>query len=630
MEAELISLRSALTASGSEAASATLVAVSPLLKQSLQSDWREERAIPVFLDVLGALTIARLSALEDSVPAESGASDEDEVEAASAACLKLARNLCANQPQAQAHWWTAGGLAEQLVSRVRADLAEPGLRGEAWREVAVGFLANSLAGNPEVRLVALPVLLPYGLAAACALVRHKPQLAFILTQNLLADRDGSAGRAGTSAQVSQLVDTADGHCVLFLLLSLLRAASDRDDDEGCSSSSAVGEWAAVFFHGLWVQGAFPAAYQGVKGIMVARLYYFFCCAAGVQDAAGAQGRPLTSLRRLAEVLCGHDEALALLWHSVHGILSGPGAEADPSAAAKRSAGECVTAGIVRSLLGDAEFARLASEEMAEGLSALASEFSLAWQPASISAAVAAAPPEAALARMAVQADEVDIHRLAAAAAARRRETLDVNGEDAAEDVKNGGGEGGTACEDCSDVEATALAAALLPPLPRRAHSATLFRELMTAALELSAAAGSAGAKMPRQLVAVYLLANLSFLDALHRLRFGEVPQAKAVAPPAEVVDVLKTCRIVDHLRLCGNVLYDDHEAQEFLRLTGGLRVLLSSCYADHELPLLREAGIFAVRAATRHNIDNQEAVKALLAERVVSSSGPIASELSLE
>ena len=39
----------------------------------------------------------------------------------------------------------------------------------------------------------------------------------------------------------------------------------------------------------------------------------------------------------------------------------------------------------------------------------------------------------------------------------------------------------------------------------------------------------------------------------------------------------------------------DFEAAEFLRLSGGLPTLLSHCYADPELPLLREAGVYAVR-----------------------------------
>ncbi|CAK9110472.1 unnamed protein product [Durusdinium trenchii] len=78
-------------------------------------------------------------------------------------------------------------------------------------------------------------------------------------------------------------------------------------------------------------------------------------------------------------------------------------------------------------------------------------------------------------------------------------------------------------------------------------------------------------------------------------------------------------------RLCGNILFESPEAAEFLRLSAGLPVLLSHCYADPELPLLREAGVYAVRNATKHSEKTRDAVRSILAERRVrdAAAGPL-------
>eukprot|EP00913_Durusdinium_trenchii_P018323 g17213.t1 len=54
-------------------------------------------------------------------------------------------------------------------------------------------------------------------------------------------------------------------------------------------------------------------------------------------------------------------------------------------------------------------------------------------------------------------------------------------------------------------------------------------------------------------------------------------------------------------------------------------VLLSHCYADPELPLLREAGVYAVRNATKHSEKTRDAVRSILAERRVrdAAAGPL-------
>ncbi|CAJ1426928.1 unnamed protein product [Effrenium voratum] len=125
---------------------------------------------------------------------------------------------------------------------------------------------------------------------------------------------------------------------------------------------------------------------------------------------------------------------------------------------------------------------------------------------------------------------------------------------------------------------------------------------------------------------LYLWGNVKLMAALHHLRFGtaavaetgvELParQEPKSGDPTAAVKAAFAGQLVTQLRLCGNVLFESPEAAEFLRLSGGLPTLLSHCYADPELPLLREAGIFAVRNATQHSSATREEVKQLLAER---------------
>jgi len=79
--------------------------------------------------------------------------------------------------------------------------------------------------------------------------------------------------------------------------------------------------------------------------------------------------------------------------------------------------------------------------------------------------------------------------------------------------------------------------------------------------------------------------------------------------------------------------FKNFEAQEFLRLTGGLRVLLSHCYSDEQLPMLRETAIFAVRNATHGNELNQKMGKDMLAEqraRAASVGGPPLTDVGLD
>jgi len=157
----------------------------------------------------------------------------------------------------------------------------------------------------------------------------------------------------------------------------------------------------------------------------------------------------------------------------------------------------------------------------------------------------------------------------------------------------------------------------------RAATSSLFGELCGAASALMLACHSSGINAPGRLVGTYLIANMACIDALHKLRFGNLasgtmPKESALAEAAEVSHA---CHHLEQLRLCGNVLWSSHPAQEFLRMTCGLRVLLSNCYADHHLPMLRENGIFALRNATVDNPANQVAAKQLLEERKTAQAG---------
>merc|ERR1711871_1301610 len=136
--------------------------------------------------------------------------------------------------------------------------------------------------------------------------------------------------------------------------------------------------------------------------------------------------------------------------------------------------------------------------------------------------------------------------------------------------------------------------------------------MVDGAISLVVAANSTGNPLPPRLAATYLVANLACIDALHRRRFGD-PAAgvKSDLSPKEAAELQETCCMLEQMRLCGNVLYGNRAAQDFVRVTGGLRVLLSNCYADEHLPMLRENGVFAIRNATHQNLENQALAKGL-------------------
>eukprot|EP00434_Breviolum_minutum_P022601 symbB.v1.2.019944.t1/scaffold1645.1/size107836/9 len=150
-----------------------------------------------------------------------------------------------------------------------------------------------------------------------------------------------------------------------------------------------------------------------------------------------------------------------------------------------------------------------------------------------------------------------------------------------------------------------------------------FREMLFASIELAAIPCGT---FPPKLAGVYLWANVKLIQALHHLRFGTAAVAETGAPlpgrkeptagePKKAVKAALACQLVGQLRLCGNTIFESPQAADFLRLSGGLPALLSHCYADPELPLLREAGVYAVRNATQHSPETRETVRQLLAER---------------
>lgn len=571
----------------------TIELVSPLIRESLDVSWRGAHAqCSEFLQAIADLSCFHLEhlhsepvAAEDETCTEAGTADGNNGVGgarvtsharACTACFKLARNLCVGSKAVQEYWWQCG-LVSKLDESMKADIADPGVREASWREVAVGFLANTIAGHDDLRTEARQQLFPFGLAAACMLVRHKPELAFILAQNMFVGtgngpHTGEGEPAETPPQLIALVCTPDGHAIIYLLLALLHGAPIGPD------GAKAREWAAIFFYMLWSRGCFAKVYHGIKELMIVRLYYLFCTAAGISET---NGHRLRMMDRLANGLCSHDDALGLLWHTIHGLLGGSD---DGHSSCGTSADDSIGK-LACTLFNDADFALVVAEEFSEALISLASEFSLDLR-------LSTASDDACAALHINDASEIDVQALAGAARARRREELE------SEEWRKLGAE-----NDESDGHTVSRS------------SATLFRDLIAALIQLTAVSPASGTTVPPRLVGVILSGSVAFLDALHRLRFGEEPGEVKTTPPPAVVKVSQTCMLVEHVRLCGNVLHHSQSAQDFLRLNQGLRVLLSNSYADHDLPLLREAGVFAIRNATHQNVCNQEAVRQMLRDR---------------
>lgn len=559
-------------------------AVTALVRRSLHQEEREllaeDESLLKRLEELLEKQLAVLAGFGENGPEAQPPEKVAQHEAAGAACLKLARNLSAGRPEMQGRWWRRG-LIERLAVQARSDVASPGgERSPAWCEAVPSFVANAVAGNPELRAEALSALYPYGLAALLALCWRRPDHGFLLLQNLFA-----AGDAGCKslASVERFVEEP---CVLYVALSLLRAVDA--DDLSTSVAAKARDWAAIFFSSLWTSGLFAEIFRAVASVPAARLHSFLTAVAAVPgwgalcpqndgEAPGSQAAAATTFGLITSRLCGHKEALGLLWHTVRGLLGGLDSEAeavdkggDSSASALR---------LAQQLLNDPSFVELAAQEMASAIMDLAARWGLEldYSP----------PPEDACHVLGLQPEDLDL----AALAAHRLHPEEV-------------------------------------PCSQEAGEEGAFRELLLAAVELAGI--PCGSPFPQRLAGLYLSANVQLLKALHHLRFGtaavaevgaELPSRKELTSSnPEAVKAATACQLVAQLRLCGNVLYESPEAAEFLRLSGGLPILLSHCYADPEMPLLREVGVFAVRNATQHSEQTRAAVKVLLAERRARSA----------
>jgi len=582
-------LPSPSTASVDPEAAATVVG--NLVRASLSEDWRVEHRHEAVLNGLSELIKLHLGLLTEG---EAGVSEvasaeryavedvHDPHETACTLCLKLARNLCVNSQSVQQHFLERG-LLQWLVARVRTDfVARVRERKKGWREVVPSFIINVVAGNALVAKGVLDIIFPHDLAIICSLPWHRPELAFMLVHNLIATCDT------TSIRLKQLIEDPDGHCIVYALLSYL---CREEEDE--AQVAKTGEWASIFFSGLWLKGGFPAIYMGIKRLTPACVYRFLFRAAGMQEDvqdAGAKPPASTNFWRLSENLCGHAEALGLLWQTVHGLLAGPGGT--------EGASDCstMTADFGKRLLEDDNFVALVHSEMMECLAWLSEAWSLDWTPMPASAeacAVLGIEPCA----LQTAGENTDPHLPEETPVAEQ-------GTPAPEAEANAGG------QSCSKVEC-------------QRSLQHVFNELLHALVQLAAIPQTSGVRFPSLLIGLHLTANLGFIDALHKHRFGkldsEAPQRKQHKGAAEAS---QACLLVDQVRLCANVLYERQEAQNFVRLVGGLRVLLSHCYADHEVPLLREAGVFAVRNATHGNEANQAVAQALLSEqRAAANAG---------
>mmetsp|Transcript_4389 Transcript_4389/g.7793 ORF Transcript_4389/g.7793 Transcript_4389/m.7793 type:complete len:437 (+) Transcript_4389:230-1540(+) len=423
-----------------------------------------------------------------------------------------------------------------------------------------------MTSHSRLREVACSSWFPYEMAAACSLCWRRPELAFMLIQNLTAGE-------GSGQLSKQLTGTEDGQCIFFILLSLLCQCGETDAN---APAPKVWEWATLLFHSLWMGGGFEAAYRGVKRLNATRLHTFLGqmaqpLATSAEEHEDASAGPPAGLGLLVGRLCGQAEALSLLWHSVDGLLGSPLGGVDGHNQESKA--------LATRLLEDSAFVSMLAEELAGTISRISHDWHLEWH--------ADAPPGEASAVLGMEATELDPLMLASRASA-------------AGGLQSGG----------------------------RAATAQLFGDLCAAASALIVTARSAGIDVPPILAGTCLVVNISCLDALHRHRFGALGGEAVPSQPSrtpvhpEAAEAAHACRLLDQLRLVGNVLYENKSAQDFLRLSGGLRVLLCFCYADPDLPLLRENGIFAVRNATQGNVANQVAARELLAERKAMSATP--------
>ena len=193
-------------------------------------------------------------------------------------------------------------------------------------------------------------------------------------------------------------------------------------------------------------------------------------------------------------MLGRPQALGLLWHTIHGLVDGPGEASRDGSTARQ---------FTQRLFEDGGFVELAAEEMAEALSRAAAEHGLDWRPEP-------APAEACAA-LGLDA-AVDVAALAAAASDGY--PPGVWGLEAAQEeaAALGGAEAAAAAE---------------------AGGSGLFQELMRAVVQLSAVPDIADVRLPPRLIGVVLTGNVALVDALHRLRFGAAAEAGKKKAPSE-------------------------------------------------------------------------------------------------
>ncbi|CAJ1405348.1 unnamed protein product [Effrenium voratum] len=354
--------------------------------------------------------------------------------------------------------------------------------------------------------------------------------------------------------------------LLYMVLSLLRAVEEVSP----AVAAKAKDWAAIFFSSLWSQGLFAEVFASVKKVTPAELHGFLHASAavpgwGALKPGAAKSSAEESFGLIMSRMCGRREALGLLWHTIRGLLGSLDSEQGDGVGA--ASPEALR--LARRLLGDDSFVDLARQEMSAALVRLAAAHSLKLE--------LDIAPASACEVLTLHAEDLDV----AALAARGLEEHEQSEEEGA------------------------------------------FREMLLCAVDLAALPCGT---FPPKLAGLYLWGNVKLMAALHHLRFGtaavaetgvELParQEPKSGDPTAAVKAAFAGQLVTQLRLCGNVLFESPEAAEFLRLSGGLPTLLSHCYADPELPLLREAGIFAVRNATQHSSATREEVKQLLAER---------------
>ncbi|CAG0913675.1 unnamed protein product [Notodromas monacha] len=93
------------------------------------------------------------------------------------------------------------------------------------------------------------------------------------------------------------------------------------------------------------------------------------------------------------------------------------------------------------------------------------------------------------------------------------------------------------------------------------------------------------------------------MDAINAVRSGQICEGITDSPVFELKQKL--------LKLVGNLVYRNREAQDLVRESGGVIAVLNSCGMDARNPYMMQWAILAIRNLCEGNLENQELIKSL-------------------